>query len=85
MGAGEHRLLQAEPYVFSRALEADGVVDRVVVALDQPIGEKTVPVSDVFPEGAELIDAYSGTPAEVRDGGASLATDYAIVLLAEAR
>ena len=44
---------------------ADGAMDRVLVAMDQGEGEKTIPVFGVFPEGTELVDAYSGTAATV--------------------
>ena len=60
VGAGVHRTLQAKPYIFSRTLESGGRVDRVLVAMDQGEGAKTIPVFGVFPEGTELVDAYSG-------------------------
>jgi alpha-amylase len=85
VGAGVHRRLQAQPYVFSRTLETDGGVDRVVVAMDQPRGAKTIPVSGVFPDGAEVRDAYSGTSATVTNGVVSLVTDFDLVLLGAAR
>ena len=78
IGAGEHRLLQAKPYVFSRVLGSD----RVVVALDQPVGKKAIPVGDVFPEGTEVVDAYSGTSGTVTGGRVMLSTKFTVVLLA---
>jgi alpha-amylase len=54
VGAGEHRTLQSQPYIFSRTLDADGVHDRVVVSTDQPQGHKSIPVFGVFPDGTEL-------------------------------
>ena len=81
VGSGEHRLLQAEPYIFSRTLEASGRVDRVVVAMDQGEGAKTIPVFDVFRDGAELVDAYSGVRGTVRNGRVSLTTAFGLVLL----
>jgi len=85
VGAGAHRRLQAEPYVFSRILEMDGRVDRVVVAMDQGEGAKTIPVGDVFPDGVELVDAYSGATGRVADGRITLATAFGLVLLGERR
>jgi len=85
VGAGAHRQLQAEPYIFSRTLATDDIDDRVVVALDQDAGSKTIPVSDVFADGTELIDAYSGETATVTNGEISLVTDYELVLLSERR
>jgi alpha-amylase len=83
VGAGEHHELQAKPYIFSRTLERNGLVDRVLVAMDQGEGAKTIPVFGVFPEGAELVDAYSGARGTVRNGAVVLATPSGLVLLAE--
>jgi alpha-amylase len=83
VGAGAHHRLQAEPYIFSRTLEADGLSDRVLVAMDQGEGPKTIPVFGVFPDGTELIDAYSGQTATVTDGAISLVTESGLVLLSE--
>jgi alpha-amylase len=85
IGAGAHTRIQARPYVFGRTLEAAGRTDRVVVALDQPVGAKTVPVGSVFADGTRLVDGYSGTRTMVRNGSATLTTPYAVVLLAEGR
>jgi alpha-amylase len=85
VGAGTHRQLQAEPYVFSRILETGGRGDRVVVAMDHPVGAKTVPVTGVFPDGTELADAYSGARGIVRHGAIALTTPFALVLLSERR
>jgi alpha-amylase len=85
VGAGAHRRLQSEPYVFSRTLDRGGRVDRVVVALDHGVGVKSIPVGDVFPEGAELVDAYSGARGVVRNGAVALTTQFQVVLLAEHR
>ncbi len=83
VGAGEHRRLQAEPYIFSRTLETNGGVDRVVVAMDQGEGAKTVPVFGVFRDGTEVVDAYSGAGGTVRNGRVSLTTAFGLVLLSE--
>ncbi len=82
VGAGVHRTLQAKPYIFSRTLEAGGHVDRVLVAMEQGEGAKTVPVFGVFPEGAELVDGYSGVTGRVRNGKISITTGSGLVLLA---
>jgi alpha-amylase len=83
VGAGEHRTLQAKPFIFSRTLETAGISDRVLVALDQGEGAKTIPVFGVFRDGTELVDAYSGTRGTVRDGKLSLTTAFGLVLLGE--
>ena len=80
-----HRTLQAKPYIFSRTLETGGRVDRVLVAMDQGEGAKTIPVFGVFPDGTELVDGYSGVTGRVRDGKISLTTGSSLVLLSERR
>jgi alpha-amylase len=85
VGAGTHRRLQAEPYIFSRTLEAEGRSDRVLVAMDQEIGLKVIPVFGVFPDGTALLDGYSGERATVTNGQVSLATGFDLVLLSERR
>ena len=85
LGAGEHHQLQAEPYVFSRILDLGGLHDRVLVALDQGIGPKDISVFGLFPDGTELVDAYSGATGTVRSGRISLTTAAGILLLSEHR
>jgi alpha-amylase len=79
------RTLQADPYIFSRTLEAGGRVERVLVAMDQGTGARTIPVFGVFPDGTELMDGYSGQKGTVVKGKISLASGSALVLLSERR
>jgi len=81
VGAGTHRRLQADPYIFSRTLETDDLVDRVLVAMDQGEGSKTIPVFGLFPDGTEMVDAYSGATGTVVDGRIALSSEYGLVLL----
>jgi len=81
IGAGVHRRLQADPYIFSRVLETDGRVDRVLVALDQPAGTKAIPVFGMFPDGAALVDSYANATGTVTNGTVTLDTPYGVVLL----
>ena len=85
VGAGVHRTLQASPYIFSRRLETSTGVDRVLVAMDQGVGRKRVPVFGVFPEGTEVVDGYSGVRATVTRDAVSITTGWGLVLLGEAR
>jgi len=85
VGAGVHLRLQAEPYVFSRTLEVGGRVDRVLVAMDQGQGTKSIPVFGVFPDGTQLVDAYSGARGRVKGGRISVSTAFGLVLLSEGR
>ena len=84
VGAGAHRTLQVDPYIFSRTLElGEERVDRVLVAMDQGRGARVIPVFGVFQNGAELVDGYSGVSARVRNGVISLTTESGLVLLGE--
>ncbi|MEP7325441.1 MAG: alpha-amylase family glycosyl hydrolase [Gemmatimonadota bacterium] len=83
VGAGVHHTLQASPFIFSSTLEKDRISDRVLVALDQPLGAKTIPVFGVFPDGASLKDAYSGVRGTVEGGRISLTTGFNLVLLSQ--
>jgi alpha-amylase len=85
VGAGEHRRLQADPYIFSRTLETGELIDRVLVAMDQREGSVTIPVFGVFPDGTELMDAYSGETGTVTNGEISLVTESGLLLLSERR
>jgi alpha-amylase len=81
VGAGEHRTLQARPLIFSRTLDAGRLHDRVLVAMDQGTGAKTIPVFGVFPDGTELVDGYSGASGRVTGGSITLTTGSGLVLL----
>jgi alpha-amylase len=85
VGAGVHRTLQVKPFIFSRTLETGGRVDRVLVAMDQGAGAKTISVFGLFPDGTRLVDAYSGVSGRVRKGVVSLTSGSGLVLLAEPR
>jgi len=85
VGAGVHRRLQAQPYIFSRTLDLAGRLDRVLVALDQGPGAKSIPVFGVFADGTDLVDAYSGASGTVRQGRLSLNTPFGLLLLSTSR
>ena len=61
----------------------DNVDDRVLVALDVPAGQKTIPLFGTFPDGADLVDGYSGAAGTVRHGYFSLDTPFHVVLLGQ--
>lgn len=82
VGAGLHRELLAEPYVFSRTLEG-AVEDRVVVAVDlEPGKTRTIPVGAAFADGQVVIDHYTGTEAPVKKGRVKIRKTGSVVLLA---
>lgn len=81
VGAGKHIDLNQVPYVFSRSYHKNNISDKVVVALETPIGTKEIPVSNVFKEGQEVLDAYSNTKASVVNGKVQINTPFNMVLL----
>lgn len=81
VGAGIHSWISDAPYSFSRSYTKGEYSDAVVVGLDQPKGEKTIVVSNVFKDGDTIHDAYSGVEVEVKDGKVVVTSDFAIVLL----
>jgi alpha-amylase len=60
-------------------------MDRVLIAMDQGEGAKTIPVFGVFPDGTVLVDGYSGVRATVTVGRVSFTTSFDLLLLGEAR
>ena len=78
VGAGAHRMLQQQPYIFSRTLGAD----TVLVGMDLGGGAKTIPVFGVFQEGTELTDGYSGARGRVQNGSVTIRSESGLVLLA---
>lgn len=81
IGAGRHEMLSESPYVFKRTYEADNLQDIVIVGLDMNKGLKSIAVGDLFKNGTRLIDAYSGVQTKVKNGVATVQSDYDIVLL----
>lgn len=85
VGAGMHRnLATGKHYWFSRVYVKNSFTDKVVMGLDLPPGEKITNVSDVFPSGTKLRDAYSGKTAMVTKNHLVVVdTPYSIVLFEE--
>ena len=81
IGAGIHKQISANPYVFSRGYTLRNYLDRVIVGLDMPIGRKIIIVGSVFRDGMKLRDAYSGQEVTVEKGGVVLDSEFAFVLL----
>ena len=82
VGAGRHQMLQQEPYLFKRTLEGSEN-DKVLAGLDMQPGNKTIPVFDLFANGSEVEDYYSGQKSKVLGGKVSISSPFGIVLLAE--
>ncbi|WP_372746214.1 alpha-amylase family glycosyl hydrolase, partial [Lutibacter sp.] len=65
VGAGVHKMLSENPYVFERTFIKDSYSDAVVIGLDLALGEKELTVGTIFKDGDVLTDAYSGIKVEV--------------------
>ncbi|HMQ08695.1 MAG TPA: alpha-amylase family glycosyl hydrolase [Saprospiraceae bacterium] len=81
VGTGKHMQIYDDPYTFSRTYSDGDKSDQVVIALDVPLGEKTIVVDPIFKNKMTLRDAYSGHLSKVIQGTVSLDTPYSIVLL----
>ena len=81
VGAGRHQKIGDAPYTFSRSYSKGDYKDNVVISLDAPKGEKTIPVTGVFENGTVVTDTYSGQEATVKDGQVSITSDFTVVLL----
>ena len=81
IGAGIHKMISANPYIFQRTYSNKNYKDGVVIGLDLPTGNKEIAVADVFSEGTVVNDAYSNIKSVVKNGKVTLNTPFNIVLL----
>jgi alpha-amylase len=81
IGAGKHKTISQQPYVFSRTYSKVDFKDVVVVGLDLPVGKKVIIVNEVFENGMMLRDAYSNQSVMVKNGQVEIVSDTTIVLL----
>lgn len=81
IGTGKHEMLSETPFVFSRKFTKDEFNDTVVIGLELSKGEKILDVSKVFKNGDILVDTYSNTTSEVKNGQVIMNTEFDIVLL----
>ncbi|MDP3312451.1 alpha-amylase family glycosyl hydrolase [Lutibacter sp.] len=81
VGAGVHKLISTQPYIFQRTYSNENYKDEVVVGLDLAVGSKEIKVGNVFAEGTTVLDAYSGKEGTVRNGLVKISTEFSIVLL----
>ena len=81
VGAGIHKMISQEPYVFQRTYSKNNYSDAVVVGLDLNVGEKKLSVGAVFSHGTKLVDAYSGVEVTVENNSVKIDTPNTLVLL----
>ena len=81
IGAGIHKQISQNPYVFSRIYNDKKYSDKVVVGLDLPIGKKEISVGTIFKNGDKVTDCYSGKTAIVTNRKAIIDSEFGILLL----
>ncbi|TVZ51812.1 alpha-amylase family glycosyl hydrolase [Dokdonia sp. Hel_I_53] len=81
IGAGKHKMISEEPYIFRRYFEKNGFKDEVIVGLELPIGTKVIELNNAFAKAEHVTDTYSGKTVPVIDGEITLDTPYGTVLL----
>ena len=79
VGAGKHRMISENPYVFARTLDKYGLSDKVIVILDQVDGP--LDVSNELTEGTLLKDYYSGKMCRVEGGEINVSSGQELYLL----
>ena len=81
IGAGIHKMITEQPYVFQRTFSKENYTDAVVIALNINEGEKEININGLFEDGTVLNDAYSNTEATVKNGIVKINTEFSTVLL----
>ncbi|WP_136480285.1 alpha-amylase family glycosyl hydrolase [Cognatitamlana onchidii] len=81
VGAGIHKELSKEPYVFSRTFKSPDFSETVVVALGNSVGTESIPVAGIFNDGDVIFDAYSGKKVNVAQGKVLVNSKFDLLLL----
>lgn len=80
VGAGEHKMISQNPYVFARSYVKGNKQDRVIVGLDLPKQTFILPIGEFYNDGDILYDFYGKEYYTVKDGSITIKTDNGIVL-----
>ena len=81
VGAGIHKEISAQPYVFSRTFTKESYTDNVVVGLDLPKGMKKISVGNIFKDGTEVREFSSNQIVTVTNGFIEVNTPNTILLI----
>ena len=81
VGAGLHKIISKQPYVFSRSYSQKKYNDQVVIALDVAKGKKNIPTGTIFKNGTKVIDKYSGQTGTVVNNKVAVNSQFELVLL----
>ncbi|NOR87851.1 MAG: alpha-amylase, partial [Bacteroidales bacterium] len=85
IGAGDHRMINEEPYFFIRSYVKGSKKDRVIIGLDLPKTAFTIHVGEYFEDGSMLYDRYGDEFYPVINGGIHIKTKHGIVLIEPTR
>jgi alpha-amylase len=81
IGAGIHNQISSSPYVFSRTFTQKNYIDKVIIGLDLPIGQKEISIGNVFKNGTKVRDAYSGQKSVVFNNKIRIFTSERLLLI----
>ncbi len=82
IGAGEHKILQSSPYVFSRTYNKNNINDKVVIATEVE-KESEIDVSSIWSNGTKIKDFYTNKKYTVKDGKVNVKPNKNGVILLE--
>ncbi len=83
VGAGIHKMISEQPYLFTRSYQNGNFSDKVLVGLNLTAGKKEINVKGIYPEHAVLKDYYSNSLLIVQSGKVIIDSPYNIILLAD--
>jgi alpha-amylase len=82
VGAGKHTKLQDTPYAFKREYNKSGLTDKALVYTGNDGDFKgALNVYNLWPNGTELLDYFSGTLATVSNGAVTFGKNFGLVLI----
>ena len=83
IGAGQHKEISQDPYIFARTWEDGDRTDEIIAVITDPDVSVVIPVTGVFQEGERLVNACDGSAAVVKDGSVSFSSGSDGVILIE--
>jgi alpha-amylase len=79
VGAGVHKMISSDPYLFSRELNRNGIKDQVLVCMGNP--HQPLEVKELFKDETQLKDYYSEKTYSVKNGKINLPENQELYLL----
>lgn len=82
IGAGDHNMLQASPYAFSRTYNKNNINDTIVIATEA-YDKSEIDVSSVWNDNTKIKDFYTGKKYTVKNGKVNISPNKNGVILLE--